>query len=66
MAKKIDESVMDIRTLKLNTAHGKVTEKEYKDYLKTLPDLSDNVEELPAFEETKEDKEDSGLTFSAA
>lgn len=67
MAAKYDDSKVDIRALKLNIARGNITPKEYEAFLKSLPDLSKQLEELPAYEEPEgQDEDTSGnLTFSA-
>ena len=67
MTKKMDDFSVDVRALKLNMERGKITEKEYNEYLKSLPDLQDQLEEVPAFEEPSDDEFGSNsadLTFS--
>jgi hypothetical protein len=72
MANKMDDFAVDIRALKLNINRGKLTQKEYENHLKSLPDLSKDMSEIPGyFEEEEElididiDTESSGdLTFS--
>lgn len=73
MAKNIDDSKLDLRALKLNISRGNVTKKEYEDFVKALPDLSKEMEEIPAFHEeeeettlleSKEDESTEDLTFS--
>lgn len=34
----------DIRLMERNLKNGLITEKEYQDYLKTLPDCSQNID----------------------
>ncbi len=67
MAKEANDFSVDIRALKLNMERGAITEKEYKNYLKSLPDLKDQLEEVPAYEEPNDDEfgtNSNDLTFS--
>lgn len=73
MVKKSDDYKIDIRALKLNLVRGEITSKEYEAFLKSLPDLSGHLTEIPACfdeEEEKTHEEESnnsgGLTFSVA
>lgn len=63
MGKKIDIVKVDSRILNLNLTRGNITDEEYKEFLKSLPDLTDQAEEIPAYEEEPAESE---LTFSAA
>jgi hypothetical protein len=62
MSKKIDDAKIDVRSIRLNISRDYITESEYKDHLKSLPDLSKQADEMPVYEEEQEDTE---LTFSA-
>ena len=55
MAKKNADQNVDIRALKLNMTRGKITKKEYEDHLKSLPDLSKDMSEIPAYFEEEEE-----------
>ena len=63
MTKKYDDYAVDQRVLKLNVKRGNITTKDYEGFLKSLPDLTNQLEEIPAYEEPK-DEELEDLTFS--
>ena len=42
--KAIEALKYDARMIEKNLKNGTITEKEYQDYLKTLPDCSQNVD----------------------
>lgn len=63
MSKKYDDFAVDLRVIRLNMERGSISAKDYEGFLKSLPDLSDQMEEIPAYEEPAES---SDLTFSAA
>lgn len=68
MGKNLDDANVDIRTLKLNISRGIITEDEYQNYLKSLPDLQKQADELPVYEEPEDIETVEGLdnlTFSA-
>lgn len=46
LKKAMDEKKFDSRLIDLNVQNGKLTEKEYQEYLKTLPDSQDNAVKL--------------------
>ena len=59
MSKNTSEKLYDVRVVKRNLATGLVSEKEYKDQLKSLPDLEGEYEviDLDASEEEAETAE---------
>lgn len=60
MAKKFDEVLFDNRTVKKYINKGLITDKDYEEFLKSLPDESKNADKIKAFEE-----EENLLTFSS-
>lgn len=71
MSKNLDDFAVDLRALKLNMKRGTINKKEYESYLKSLPDSSNEMVEMPAyFEEEEEVNMPEGgaddLTFSVA
>lgn len=64
MAKKYEDFKVDIRALNLNMARGNINKAEYDAFVASLPDLSGQLEEVPAYEEKSDDSTD--LTFSVA
>ncbi len=56
MAKKeqlgLDVPIFDVRLLERNLRDGKITKKEYDDYLKKLDDTSSNAEYIEFEDET--------------
>jgi len=67
MAKDLNDFSIDIRALKLNMERGTISKKDYNEHLKSLPDLKDQLEEIPAFEEPSDDEfgtDSNDLTFS--
>lgn len=60
MAKKIDETLYDKRVFQKYILRNALTEDDYKDYLKSLPDESKNADVLKVFNE-----DDNILTFSS-
>ena len=39
------EKKFDLRTLERNLRDGVITEEEYREFLESLPDVSDNIDE---------------------
>ncbi|MBI2341292.1 MAG: hypothetical protein HYU98_00960 [Deltaproteobacteria bacterium] len=60
MSKKINETLLDKRTVDKIIAKGLVSKSDYEDYIKSLPDESKNSEALKVFSE-----EDNILTFAS-
>lgn len=60
MAKKINESFYDKRVFQKYILRNALTEDDYKDYLKSLPDESKNVDVLKVFKE-----DENILTFNS-
>lgn len=61
MAKENKDFFVDIRALELNFQRGNIAPKDYEKFLKDLPDLAGQTDEIPAFEEPKDEID---LTFS--
>jgi hypothetical protein len=55
MSKKINEEllVLDKRILSRKVSHGEVSEKDLQSFLKTLPDVAENAEEVSLNEKEK-------------
>ena len=68
MGKKYADDKVDYRVIKLNIARGVISHEEYEEFLKTLPDLKDQLEEIPAYtdpeEDSQHDSSSGGLTFT--
>lgn len=60
MAKKIDESIYDNRVYQKYILRNALTEGDYKEYIKSLPDDSKNAEALKMFSE-----DENVLTFNS-
>ena len=63
MARQSDELKYDFRIVHLNIKRGNLTLDEYKKHLKSLPDLENQTDEVPAFTDELEE-EFGNLTFS--
>lgn len=61
MSKKVDETLFDKRAIKKSISKGLVTNGDYKDFLKSLPDESKNADSLKVFTE----EEENILTFDS-
>ena len=55
MSKKVNEELLalDIRILSRKVSHGEISEKDLKSFLKTLPDVAENAEEVSLTENEK-------------
>jgi hypothetical protein len=51
MSKKYDETLVDKRTVKKLISKGLLTDKDYDEYLKSLPDESKNYDTIKVYEE---------------
>ncbi len=60
MAKKIDESIYDNRVYQKYILRNALTEDDYKEYMKSLPDDAKNAEALKMFSE-----DENVLTFNS-
>lgn len=60
MARKIDETIYDKRVCQKYILRNALTEDDYKDYLKSLPDESKNADVLKVFKE-----DENILTFNS-
>lgn len=60
MAKKINESIYDNRVYQKYILRNALTEDDYKEYIKSLPDESKNAEFLKVFSE-----DENVLTFNS-
>lgn len=67
MAKRYDDFKVDYRTAKLNIAKGVISREEYEEFIKNLPDLNGQFDEIPAYIEPEpeqaHDDSSGGLTF---
>ena len=54
MSKKVNEELIDLdrRILSRKVSHGEISEKDLQSFLKTLPDVAENAEEV-SLEENK-------------
>lgn len=62
MAKNHTNFQMDSRLVNINIKRGNITKEEYDKFVKSLPDLSDQAEEISCYEDEFEG--DANLTFS--
>jgi hypothetical protein len=55
MSKKINEELLglDKRILSRKVSHGEISEKDLQSFLKTLPDVAENAEEVSMNENKK-------------
>ena len=60
MTRKINETIYDKRVIDLHVKKGLMTNKDYEEFLKSLPDDSKNADTLKVFQE-----EENLLTFSS-
>lgn len=54
-----DEKFYDVRVYERHIKEGNITEKDYENYLKSLPDVSDKSEFLVLEDEEKDGEERS-------
>ena len=70
MTKEKDETLFDLRTLRLNLREGKLKSKDYESYLKSLPNSESNAEYIEVYEEEVAHDEptqpEGSLAFSMA
>jgi hypothetical protein len=55
MSKKVNEELLslDKRILSRKVSHGEISEKDLQSFLKTLPDVAENAEEVSLNENEK-------------
>ena len=55
MSKKVNEELLslDKRILSRKVSHGEISEKDLQSFLKTLPDVAENAEEVSLTENEK-------------
>jgi hypothetical protein len=55
MSKKVNEELinLDRRILSRKVSHGEISEKDMQSFLKTLPDVAENAEEVSLNENEK-------------